>query len=298
MSAATRLTTISCVWLTLACAHAALAQPATTATPFTAQAGDLAQKTPAPPATRPAVRQPSGPPAFHVAGFFTFGYQEFAARETFKATLGTSGGPILGGGGSLTHRSGLFAQVDLTRLAADGQRAFVHQGAVFPLGIPLRVEVRPIEVTFGYKFFVAPKKRGTPPASPSPPAKASLDQGAARGGESQGRAPQAAAPPRPAARTARSPLGGVKPYVGAGFGLVAYRESSEFAGPGDDVDERYTSYHALGGVEIPVWKWFGAAAEVHWSRVSRAFGEAGLSHEFGEDDLGGVSFRIKVTVGR
>lgn len=249
---------------------------------------------------KPAAR-PSGPPLFHVSGFFTLGYQEFAAADTFDATLGKTGGGVMGGGGSLTHRSGLFAQVDLTRFTAEGERAFVYDSEVFKLGIPLSVEVRPIEFTFGYKFFTRPPKPR--PTSPAKPASAKPDpkDGDADGAhfaQARPAAPTKPATPVAARPAARAPLAGLRPYVGAGFGLVRYTETSDFAGSGEDVDESFTSYHVTGGLEIPIWKWIGAAAEFNLRWVGDAFGEAGLSKEFGEDDLGGPSFRVKITVGR
>lgn len=277
---------------------------------------------PAPPAARPPVERPTprdatppdkakappsparrpGTPAFRVAGFFTFGYQSFAATDTFDATLGTTGGRVLGGGGSLTHRSGVFAQVDVTQFAADGERAFAYNGEVFRLGIPLRLEVRPIEVTVGYKFFTNPRPpRPRAPATPATPARPATGGRDEAGGPLFEQAtPARPAPPaaaRPAERGQRPGLR-LRPYVGAGFGWVAYKESADFAAPGDNVDDRFTSVHVLGGVDVPVWRWVGAAAEFQWRRVAGALGEAGLSKEFGEDDLGGVSFRVKVTVGR
>jgi hypothetical protein len=78
---------------------------------------------------------------------------------------------------------------------------------------------------------------------------------------------------------------------------VGYKESSDFSNSGEDTDDRFTSFHVLGGFEVPLWKWIGAAGEFNYRWVGGAFGEAGVSKEFGEDDLGGASFRVKLTVG-
>jgi opacity protein-like surface antigen len=250
-------------------------------------------------ASKPPKPKPAGPPALRVSGFFEVGYQSFVAKDTFDAALGKTGGGVLGGGASLTHRSGLLFQVDITKFAADGERAFVHDGEIFTLGIPLRVEILPVEFTFGYKFFTrppSPKKPPKPAVTPTPPKRNSwssplaLDQGK----------PQAP-PAKPAAAgtvaAAARPWGGLKPYVGGGFGIVSYTETSDFASGDDDVDDSFTSAHVLGGVEIPIWRWLGASAEVNYRWVKDALGEAGLSKAFGEDDLGGPSFRVKLTVG-
>lgn len=79
---------------------------------------------------------------------------------------------------------------------------------------------------------------------------------------------------------------------------MQYSETSDFAAAGDNTDDRFTSYHVLGGIDLPVWRWLGAAAEVNYRRVGKALGQGGASKEFGEDDLGGVSVRIKLTFGR
>jgi opacity protein-like surface antigen len=89
----------------------------------------------------------------------------------------------------------------------------------------------------------------------------------------------------------------VTPYVGGGLGLVRYRETSNFADPGEDVDSRFRSYHVVGGVEVRDG-WVATAFEVAYSRVPDAIGVGGASAAFHETDLGGIVGRIKVLVGR
>lgn len=88
------------------------------------------------------------------------------------------------------------------------------------------------------------------------------------------------------------------PYVGAGINWHRYEETSDFAEAGDDVDERFTGYHLVGGVEVRLYRWIHAAGEVTWSSVADALGQGGASAAFDEDNLGGTSIRIKVLVGR
>lgn len=88
------------------------------------------------------------------------------------------------------------------------------------------------------------------------------------------------------------------PYVGAGFSSYSYKETSTFATSAEDTDDRFSGYHLLGGGEVKLVKWLGVAGEVAWSRVPDALGTAGISKEFGDSDLGGTSFRLKVTVGQ
>ena len=97
-------------------------------------------------------------------------------------------------------------------------------------------------------------------------------------------------------------LGWLIPYGGGGYGSYGYKEESEFAESGEDVDERFGGFHVLGGAELTLWSGdalaLAAAAEVEYSSVPDALGEGGLSQEFGEDNLGGTTLRIKFLVGR
>ena len=76
------------------------------------------------------------------------------------------------------------------------------------------------------------------------------------------------------------------PFAGAGAGVVQYKETSDFAQPGDDVDESFTSYHFIGGVEVPLWKFLGVGAEYHHRWVPDALGTGGVSEQFNEDGPG------------
>jgi hypothetical protein len=265
-------------------------QPATRST--------ASEKAKSPDAAKAPASKPSAP-ALRVNAFVEAGYQSFVATETFEATLGKTGGPIFGGGASLTHRSGLLFQVDISRFTADGERAFVHNGQVFKLDIPLRVETMPLEFTFGYKFFTRPP---SPPKPPKPPAAAPAKHDSLSTPLSVNQAKPQAPPakPTPTVKPGAAPKqrwGGLRPYVGGGFGILSYKETGGFASGDDDTDDSFTSVHALGGVQIPLWKWIGAGAEVHYRWVKDALGAAGISEAFGEDDLGGPSFRIKITIG-
>jgi len=88
------------------------------------------------------------------------------------------------------------------------------------------------------------------------------------------------------------------PYVAGGFTSMRYQETSDFSSSSDDVDENFIGYHLFGGAEYKVSKWLGVAGEAAFTTVPNAIGDAGLSSVFNEDNLGGVSFRFKLTVGR
>jgi hypothetical protein len=85
-------------------------------------------------------------------------------------------------------------------------------------------------------------------------------------------------------------------YGGAGAGLYLYKETSDFADPGEDIDKRFASYNALVGFE------FGrgsvrSAVEVQFTSVPNGLGDSGASAAYGERNLGGVQLRLKVLLG-
>lgn len=88
------------------------------------------------------------------------------------------------------------------------------------------------------------------------------------------------------------------PYAAGGFTSMSYQETSDFATNSENVDERFAGYHLLGGAEYKVTKWLGVAGEVAWTTVPNAIGDNGVSAAFDETDLGGTTFRFKITVGR
>lgn len=201
------------------------------------------------PLGRDAVAQTSDRPV-QVQGFVEFGQMMLKAEESFKAVFGKSRSNVIGGGGQLTFRRwvpGLFVGVGLDHQHKTGERAFVYNGNVFPLGIETKSTITPTLISAGYKL---------------------------------------------------SPFGRVSPYVGGGFGSYRYKETSEFADPAENVDDRFTGYHLFGGAEIAVWRFVSAGADLRWTTVPDAVGAGGLSEEFDEDNLGGISVRFKLLVGR
>jgi opacity protein-like surface antigen len=86
--------------------------------------------------------------------------------------------------------------------------------------------------------------------------------------------------------------------AGVGIGGYGVKEDWDFALPGETVDESFTSYHGLLGVEFAVLKWVSLRAEFQYTTVPDSAGDGGVSETFGETDLGGPSFRIKLLAGR
>jgi opacity protein-like surface antigen len=90
------------------------------------------------------------------------------------------------------------------------------------------------------------------------------------------------------------------PYAGAGVGWYRYRERSEFADTDENVRDRFTGFHLLGGTEVHLARWVGAAFEAEWATVPDALGGSpnSVAREFQESNLGGFTIRGKVIVGR
>ena len=189
---------------------------------------------------------------FEVGGYASYGQIDFTARDSFTAVIGKPAGPFVGGGARVgLPWFNLFVDVGAWKFQEDGQRVIRLNGETFPLGIPVKVVVTPIELTVGYRFnqlhrFV----------------------------------------PR------------LTPYIGAGYTSLKYDESSTFAAAGEDVKDRFSGHHFMGGAELKIFKWLGIAGEFTWMSVPDAIGTAGVSKEFGESDLGGSTLRGKITIGR
>jgi hypothetical protein len=205
------------------------------------------------PRPRPApARQQQQPRSrsIQIGGYAMVGTFSFTARESFDAILGTSSGPIFGGGARVgLPLGGLFVDVGAWRFKDQGERVFVFNNQVYPLNIPAEITVTPIELSLGWRFRI-------------------------------GRAPK------------------LTPYLAGGLTTMKYQETSDFATDAENVDESYSGYHALGGLEYKITRWLGVAGEGTWTTVPDAIGEAGVSKAFNETDLGGASFRFKITIGR
>ena len=90
----------------------------------------------------------------------------------------------------------------------------------------------------------------------------------------------------------------VRPYVAAGVGSYQYKETSTFNDPSEDIDVRHAGFVVNGGAEFRAHRWVGIGAEVSYTHVPGILGSGGVSQQAGEKDLGGVSARLKLIVGR
>jgi opacity protein-like surface antigen len=91
---------------------------------------------------------------------------------------------------------------------------------------------------------------------------------------------------------------GMVAYLGGGVGSLKFEEVSDGADPNEDVNERFTSYHAVGGLEYAATRWLFVAGEVRYATVPDAIGAPGIAAEFDESNLGGFSVAVKLLVGR
>jgi opacity protein-like surface antigen len=94
----------------------------------------------------------------------------------------------------------------------------------------------------------------------------------------------------------RPVLGRISPYGGGGVGSYLVRESSAFSMPDEDVRLRLHGYHAVGGINVGLSRFFAVGGEARWTTIpARRMG--GVYEALGEDDLGGTSLGIRLLVG-
>lgn len=190
-------------------------------------------------------------PAAERIGGRVFGWgdwQQMTAKESFDAVTGSSSLSGAGGGAEVQRIwRGVFVRATVSRMKAEGERVFVHDGAVFPLGIPMDITMMPIEVGAGWRFQPVSSR--------------------------------------------------LVPYVGAGALWVKHEETSEGDTASERVKKTYPGAVIFGGVDVSVWRFVSAGAEVAW-RTAKVKSPGGTLGAFGEDDLGGVSVRVMLSIGR
>ena len=91
-------------------------------------------------------------PRVELRPFGLFNVERFTASTTFDALFGSTLQPFWGGGVEITTRRNLFVDLAVSHMGVTGERAFLNDGQVFRLGIPLHATLTPIELTAGYRF--------------------------------------------------------------------------------------------------------------------------------------------------
>jgi opacity protein-like surface antigen len=93
-------------------------------------------------------------------------------------------------------------------------------------------------------------------------------------------------------------FGRVSPYVGVGVTFFRYEETSEGADADENVDESKTGPLFLGGVDFAIVSWLHAGGEIRYRQVTGILGERGASAEFGDDNAGGLTAALRISIGR
>jgi hypothetical protein len=181
-----------------------------------------------------------------IRGYAVIGSTMLTAADSFDAVAGSSSTLGIGGGAAVSFWKGLFVDVSVSRMKVDGERVFVDEGTVFPLGIPLAVTMVPFDLAGGWRL--------------------------------SGRR--------------------LSPYAGAGLSWISYKETSDFAAAGEDVDDSGTGLLLLGGVDVALSDWLHLGGEVRYRDADAALGDTGVSQIFGETSIGGVAASVRISVGR
>lgn len=187
--------------------------------------------------------------------------QQFEAQTTFEAAFGRRTDLFFGGGLNITQDDTTYLELTASQFKKTGQQAFLSDGQIFRLGIPMTATITPFEATAGYRFHRS--RRTTPPLN-------------------------------------RRPVGAPRfiPYVGGGVGLYRYRQTSAFATAEENVDTKHAGVIVEGGVEVRVIRWIGIGLDARFTHVPGILGSGGISEQADERNLGGVAGRFKLIVGR
>lgn len=87
---------------------------------------------------------------------------------------------------------------------------------------------------------------------------------------------------------------GITPFVGGGALLLRYSETTPSGNTDDNVRTFFTGYVVFGGIDLRVSPVLTIAPEIDYRGVPNAIGKGGISQDFNETDLGGLTFRISV----
>lgn len=86
------------------------------------------------------------------------------------------------------------------------------------------------------------------------------------------------------------------PFVGAGAGVVSFREETDDGHPDEQTSERFASYHVSIGLDVPLGKRVAIGGELTRRWVRDGLGSGGISEALGETDLGGTTMLTRVRV--
>jgi hypothetical protein len=92
--------------------------------------------------------------------------------------------------------------------------------------------------------------------------------------------------------------GRLSSFLGAGISSVAYRETGGFSEGDDNVSQRKSGPLVLAGVDVAVTRWVRVGGELRYRAVKGILGASGISAAYDENQLGGTSGALRVSVGR
>ena len=88
-------------------------------------------------------------------------------------------------------------------------------------------------------------------------------------------------------------------YGGGGLTRYAYRETSDFSDPDENVNTHFNGFHVLFGMEYGQRRsLLRFAVEGQATNVADAFGTTGAAGSFDEHNLGGFQLRVRILAGR
>ena len=90
---------------------------------------------------------------------------------------------------------------------------------------------------------------------------------------------------------------GFTPYAGGGVLIAFYSEDSELA-TDENVSKTSVGAQGIAGVEFRLSRLFSAAAEGGYRYIPGILGDSGVSKEYGEKNLGGLTVGVKILIGR
>jgi opacity protein-like surface antigen len=96
----------------------------------------------------------------------------------------------------------------------------------------------------------------------------------------------------------RLAFGRISPYVGAGVSFFTYQETAEGNDPDENVDESKSGPLFLGGVDVTILSWLHAGGEIRYRQVTGILDVGGVSAEFSEDNAGGLTAALRISIGR
>jgi hypothetical protein len=199
-------------------------------------------RVPATPQSRPP-QTPRGP-AIAIRPFGMAAVEYFSAQRSFDAVFGSPAQPFVGGGLQVVLYRRFVIEATASWWQKTGERAFLLDDEVFPLGQPIVVNLVPLEFGAGYRF-----------------------------------------------RTNRKWI----PYATVGAGVYTYREDPNTS---DEVFRQSAGYFGEVGVEWRVNRSLGLTFDAHGTYVPDILGNGGVSELANENDLGGISGRVRLIFGR